>query len=199
MRRASQEAGFTLLEILVALVVLAVLLLGLRQGVAVGVSASEAQARLVAGREDLDTVARALRRLVEHMDPGTELEPVHLDAGPHALAFPTELPAGTVLQQPSIDAALLVTGAGQLVLRWTPRRHAVRLAPPSPPRETNLLRGVAGLDIAYWRPSSGGAWVSEWPGPGLPALVRLRVTFPRGDRRHWPDIVAAPMREMAQQ
>ncbi|MBV9748606.1 MAG: prepilin-type N-terminal cleavage/methylation domain-containing protein [Acetobacteraceae bacterium] len=200
MTRAVRETGFTLLEVLAALVVLSALLLALRQGVAVGVSASETQARLAAGREDLDAVARALRRLVEHMDPGTDLEPVHVDAGPHALAFPTELPAAVSLPQPAVDAALLVTETGELVLRWTPRRHAVRLTPPPPPQQTQLLRGVAGLDIAYWRPSAGGGgWVPEWPGPGLPTLVRLRIIFPRDDRRHWPDIVAAPMRDMAQQ
>ena len=199
--RAAGEGGFSLLEILVALVVLAVLLLALRQGVAFGVVATDTQVRLVAGREDLDTVARALRRLVEDMDPGTEIEPVHLDAGPHALAFPTELPAAAAsLPQPGVDAVLLVTSAGQLVLRWTPRRHAVRLRLTRPPQETELLRGVAGLDIAYWRPSSsGGEWVSEWRGPGLPTLVRLRIAFPSSDRRHWPDIVAAPARNMAQE
>ena len=198
--RAAGEGGFTLLEILVALVVLAVLLLALRQGVAFGVVATDTQVRLVAGREDLDTVARALRRLVEDMDPGTEMEPVHLDAGPHALAFPTELPAAAAsLPQPGVDAELLVTSAGQLVLRWSPRRHAVRLRPP-PLQETELLRGVAELDIAYWRPSPGGGeWLSAWRDPGLPALVRLRIAFPSSDRRHWPDIVAAPARNMAQE
>ena len=56
MRRG--DAGFTLLEILAALVVLAALLLALRQGVAFGVAAADAQARLAAEREDLDAVAR---------------------------------------------------------------------------------------------------------------------------------------------
>ena len=200
MRRG--DAGFTLLEILAALVVLAALLLALRQGVAFGVVATDTQARMAVGREDLDTVARALRHLVEAMDPGTVMEPVRLNAGPHALAFPTELPSAAAvdLAQPGVSAALLLTESGRLVLRWTPRRHAVQLGPPPPAHETELLRGVASLDIAYWRPSpGGGTWDSAWSAPGLPALVRLRVGFPPGDPRHWPDIVAAPAREMPQQ
>jgi general secretion pathway protein J len=199
MRRG--DAGFTLIEILAALVVLGTLLLALRQGVAFGVFATDTQVRLAARREDLDTVARALRHLIEAMDPGTVMEPVHLDAGPHALAFPTELPtaAAASLPQPGVNAALLLTESGRLVLRWAPRRHAVQLGPPPPLHETELLRGVASLDIAYWRPSpSGGTWDSAWSAPGLPALVRLRIGFPAGDPRHWPDIVAAPGQEVPQ-
>lgn len=196
MRRC--DAGFTLLEILAALVVLGVLLLALRQGVAFGVAATDTQARMAAGREDLDAVTRALRHLVEAMDPGTTAEPAHLDAGPHALAFPTELPSAAAanLPQPSVSVALLLTESGRLVLRWAPRRHAIPLGAPPPAHEAELLRGVASLDVAYWRPlPSGGAWDATWSASGLPALVRLRIGFPPGDARHWPDIVAAPGRE----
>jgi len=189
-----RDSGFTLLEILIALVVLGALMLALRQGVSVGVAAWNAQERLVAGREDLDAVARALRRLIEHMDPGTELEPVRLAAGPHALSFPTELPVAAVaLPTRSIEAALLVNEGHALVLRWTPRLHAVRIEPP-PVRETELLRGVDQLDLAYWDPA-GAAWRDAWRGTDLPALVRIRIVFLPGDRRRWPDIVAAPARE----
>ncbi len=197
MSRARRDSGFTLLEILVALVVLGALMLALRQGVSVGVAAWNAQERLVAGREDLDAVARALRRLVEHMDPGTEMEPVRLAAGPHALSFPTELPvAASALPTRSVEAALLVNDGHALVLHWTPRLHAVRIEPPPPPQEAELLRGVDHLDLAYWDPA-GGVWRDAWSGTDLPALVRIRIAFLPGDRRRWPDIVAAPARERA--
>ena len=198
MSEPSRHAGFTLLEVLVALVVLGLLLLALRQGVAVGLRASDTQARLIAGREDLDSVARALRRLVEHMDPGTETEPARIDAGAHAIWFPTELPAAaSALAGRAVDAALLVNAGHELVLRWTRRLHAVRLDAPPPVQETELLRGVERLDLAYWRreAAGGGRWTAGWSGPDIPALVRVRIVFPPGDPRHWPDVVAAPARE----
>jgi len=29
----------------------------------------------------------------------------------------------------------------------------------------------------------------------LPRLIRVRLEFPPNDPRHWPDIIASPMRE----
>jgi general secretion pathway protein J len=187
-------SGFTLLDVIAALTVLAAMMLALSEGISYGVIATETQTRLASRREDLDTVARTLRHLIETMDPGTAMEPVQLDAGPHTLTFPTELPASG-LAQSEVDGSLIVRH-GNLLLRWTPRRHATALRPAAAPRETELLGSVASLEIAYWQPSqSGGAWVETWPRPGLPALIRLRLVFPPGDPRRWPDIVAAPARE----
>jgi general secretion pathway protein J len=59
-----------------------------------------------------------------------------------------------------------------------------------------LLDDVAGVEFSYFgvydrsRPAD---WVAEWADPrSLPQLVRVRVTFPRGDPRRWPDLVIAP-------
>lgn len=191
MNRAGRQAGFTLLEILAALVVLAVLMLALRQGVAFGIGAWRTQDRLSAQHESLDAVALALRHLIEAMDPGTVQEPTHLIATAHELAFPTVLPrAGQAGEQ--VEAALLVVPGQGLVLRWSPRRHAVRLRPAAPPRQKRLLQDVKALDIGYW---DGTHWLATWHGSHRPALVRLRLVFVPGEVRHWPDIVAAPRRD----
>ena len=60
--------------------------------------------------------------------------------------------------------------------------------------------GVERIELAYWpRPGSPGspapAWASAWAGNDLPLLIRLRVVFPPGDGRHWPDIVVRLWRE----
>ena len=195
---AEGEDGFTLLEVVVALAVFGLVMAGLAGGSRFGLRAWEAQSRLVDARAELDAVDRTLRRLVESMDPGGPNQEPLIEGSRDRLAFTAELPAAAAVTRRA-DVALLVDTAGRLVLRWTPRLDAVRLGPPPAPEEAELLRGVAGLDLAYWpRPASGGllgSWRESWAERSLPALVRIRLTFPPGDARRWPDIVAAPMRE----
>lgn len=189
----SGHAGFTILELLVALVVMGMLMVLLDKGVAAGVTAWSAQSRVIGGQQDLDAVSRVLRGLVEQIDPGTERKRLRLGAGPHAVSFATELSLGTTpLRRRTIDATVLLNNH-QLVLRWTPRAHAIRLQPPPSPIETELVGGVEQLEIAYQQVGST-RWRSDWPGDELPGLIRFRLVFAAGDRRHWPEIVAAPGR-----
>jgi general secretion pathway protein J len=194
----ARQAGFTLLELLVALVVLGLLMLALTQGTRFGLTAWEMQARGIATRDDLAAADRALRRMIEQMHPGTADEEPHVAGLPGALSFRTELPlpAGVAPATP-VQAALGVVATQRLVLRWTPYPAATRLGPPAPAVETVLLRGVDHLELAYWRPArrgDAGGWQRDWRLRELPGLVRIRIVFPPGDPRHWPDIVAAPMR-----
>ncbi len=187
-----REAGFTLLEVLVALSVLGFLVLGLTQGTRYGLRAWDRQARLIAERGDLDAVDRVLRRLVEQMDPGSRTEAPRILGGAGALEFTTDLgPAAGALGTREADVRLSAED-GRLLLRWRPHLHAVRLGPPPPPTDTELLRGVERLELSYW---GEGAWRSAWNEARPPELVRLRLRFPAGDARRWPDIVAAPLRE----
>lgn len=193
-----RDAGFTLLEILVALVVLGFLMLGLTQGTRFGLQALTAQGRLLDERAELDAVDRTLRWLIERMDPGGPNQAPEIQGGRGTLAFTSELPAAAAGAARLADVALVLTG-GQLVLRWTRRLNAVRLGPPPAPQEAELLRGVERIELAYWRratkdnPVSG--WIEVWSEQVLPDLVRIRLVFPASDRRRWPDIVVAPFRE----
>jgi general secretion pathway protein J len=81
------------------------------------------------------------------------------------------------------------------VLRWTPRRHELSIAPPPEPIETELIRGVERFDLAYWGSPSPGepaGWQSRWDRRDIPELIRVRLGFATGDRRRWPDLIAAP-------
>ena len=182
------EAGFTLLEVLVAIAVFGFLLLGLGRGVDFGLGAWSRQERTVAARSELDAVDRTLRTLVERLDPAGPVS-----GTPHGVGFTAEVPRTAALATRDAELAIGVDGARRLVMRWTPHLHAQRLAPPPAPQEAELLRGLLRLDVAYWK-AGGTEWQDSWTDAQPPALLRFRVLFPPGDPRHWADIVARPMR-----
>ena len=127
-----RDGGFTLLELLVALVVLGLVMVGLTGGARFGLRAWGAQSRLIDARAELDAVDRLLRRLIEGMDPGGPNQAPLIEGGRGTLSFTADLPAAVAATRQA-DVALLVDPAGRLVLRWTPRLNAVRFGPPPPP------------------------------------------------------------------
>jgi general secretion pathway protein J len=194
-----RQAGFTLLEIVVALVVLGFLFVGLTEGTRTGFALWNSQTRRVGKTEELDATARTLRSLLS----GIPILPAAADApSPQAiaitgdadrLAFVGDLPTGLGATRQA-DITLELRG-GRLVLSWAPHRHEQVGAPPGTPAETELIRGVERLELAYLGVASAGqmpGWHAEWAGPGLPLLIRVRLRFAKDDGRRWPDLIAAP-------
>ncbi|WP_431267067.1 PulJ/GspJ family protein [Dankookia sp. P2] len=193
------RAGFTLLEILVALAVLGFLMLGLSQGLRFGLAAWDSQARLLGRGGDLDIADRTLRRIVTQIVPTDDPQNPALRGTAHGFEAVTELPVTAALPTRQASVALGVDRTGRLVLRWTPYLHARRFGPPPPPEESELLRNLARIELGYWSAAAGGGWLSGWARPEPPDLVRIRLVFARGDARRWPEIVVAPMRERTEE
>ena len=197
---AGRQAGFTLLEMLIVVILLGLLMIGLTQGVRAGLALWSAQQRRVAETAELDAAARALRHLLTDV-PGVAAPNVGgsepsagFKGGADQLSFVGDLPTGFGTTQRA-DITLLLHGS-ELVLSWLPRRHEISLAPPPKPTTTELIGGVARLDIAYWSAASAdraAGWVARWDGPAPPTLLRIRLAFAKGDRRHWPDLIVAPV------
>ncbi len=192
----ARETGFTLLEILVALVVLGFLLVSLTQGVRFGLRAWDTENRMVDERADMDGVERVIRTMVEEADPGEFNEPSSLKGDAHAVTFASRLPVQVAgLPVRDADIGLGVDTKHRFVLRWTPHPHAERLAAPVRPVEDALLEGVDHIELSYQRwPEQGGGWVSEWAAPTLPQRISVKIVFAKNDKRHWPTMVMAPMR-----
>jgi len=193
------QAGFTLLEILVALVVFAFLLIGLNQGARTGYALWNSQTRRIGETEELDATARTMRSLLT----GIPILPATVsDTAPQAiaitgevdrLAFVGDLPTG--LGTTRRADITLTLHAGRLVLSWAPHRHEEAGVASVAATETELIHGVERLELAYFGVVSPGQrplWHAQWAGPGLPLLIRFRLGFPKSDGRRWPDLIAAP-------
>jgi general secretion pathway protein J len=192
---ARGQAGFTLLEILVALVVFSLLMMGLVQGLRVGVNAWQAQARTLADRGDMEAADRTLRALIERMDPGgVSGRPAIFKATSHSLVFTTTLPqaADTMVTRAAL-VTLAVDERNQLQLLWQPN-YRYPIGPAPQPGSVTLMRDVDHLEMAYWHDPKAG-WQSEWGGVVLPKLIRIRMVFTRASGRHGYDIVIMPMRD----
>jgi hypothetical protein len=58
-----------------------------------------------------------------------------------------------------------------------------------------LLRGIKSLEIGYFGDPEGRGeldWYETWDDEDVPNIIRMRIAFPEGQNRFWPELVAAP-------
>jgi len=176
----SKQAGFTLLELLTGLAILSLIIAGLGAGARFSLRVGETQARVIIRTSDLDTVERALRRAFAEAAPRA----ASLRGGPDQVAWTTTLPQAAPNAE-QVDVVLLLGADRRLILRLKAHLYGDRYETPVAIRDVELLRGVDRVEIAYWR----DGWTTRWTQADLPALIRVRILFPPGDPRHWPDMV----------
>lgn len=196
MMRNGREAGFTLLEVLVSLVVLALIILGLAQGLRFGILAFQRQSAVINRSADMDAVDRTLRGIIERIDPGNAHDAPQIVGNARSVEFTSVLPEGAAAALPTraAEIRILVDRAHRLILRWAPYTHAGTVGAPPRPTDTVLLTQVSRITISYWPRSGPAHWLRAWTAPEVPALIRIDLGFAPGLHMSWPDIVAAPQR-----
>ena len=195
--------GFTLLELLVGLALLALLTTGLTPALRLAGQAWESVGRTADDAETMLTAQHFLRNAV------TESYPLYFTeangqrslayAGlPDALHMVTPMPAHLGLGGLQIVRISVAEHDGDrdLVVGWTPLLPASNsLDLDEDARRVVLASGVDKLELRYLGRDTISGPIEEfdsWIGHrGLPKLVSLRVTFRDGSA--WPDLLARPM------
>ena len=196
---ASRKRGFTLLEILIAVTLLA-LLVALAYGtLRTAVRAMRSGEALITRTDQLRTAQEFLRRQLSHAMP-LPFERLE-DTGENRvfvadrgeLRFVAPMPGhlsrgGPHVQWLTLDGDALLFDHAQL-----------NGYDPADPKAGNkrepvvLLEGIrdAKFEFRELDPETGelGEWDSDWDDPQrLPLLVRLDVEFEEESRQHWPDL-----------
>jgi len=199
-----QQAGFTLVELLVAMTLLAFLSITLFGGLRFGARSWEAVVDSSAERDHIVSTQTFLRdRLGQLTLPGPGGsrqfdDDGRLDGGPERLEFIA--PWLSALSLGGLYRFTLRhedTGNGRLMLRWQPVE-----ADPDALEELGdlagervLLDGVAAFALSYYGAADEDAepeWLDQWESPGAPPrLVRVDLAFADA-RRVWPVFVVAP-------
>ncbi len=216
-RSRSNAAGFTLLELLVAMTVLGVLTGLLATGLSFGTRVWEREQKQLEQWAELQTVQDVIRRTLGQAWPLTVATASGTpDAGfvgdSTSIGFfgppPAQSLAGGVyryglLRRPGPEGV-------SLVLTW--RLHSpdgaqrkgkrgkaafMRRDDSADDKEVVLADRLVNAAFSYFGTDEEGGrpgWRDRWQNPAkLPLLVRMHVEFPTGDRRSWPDLVVAPV------
>jgi general secretion pathway protein J len=197
MSTSERNGGFTLVELLVATTLLALLSLVLFGGLRFGARAWEAGGESIERTGEMEAAQELLRRtLVEAMafEQGGAVRQPPLTGGPNRISFFAPMPRHEALAGPA-RYAIWVDPEGRLSLAWELRRPERKLDAPFAGEPATLLQNVEGLSLSYYGPAQAGeqpGWHESWSGHVLPLLIRIDVAFGATDRRRWPELVIAP-------
>lgn len=181
---SARQAGYTLLEMLVALVVFGLVMAGVAQTMRFGLAAFTASGTRGVAPENLAALDQALTRMIGGALPDS------LHGEPGGLAFTTHLPAGAGMGDGLADAAIRLGPDHDLILLYRPHPAGVPLGPPPPAQTESLAPGVSAFALSYFgaRNRQAPSWSGSWLEAGPPALVRLHMWI---GGRDWPDLVIA--------
>lgn len=211
------QAGFTLLELLIAITVLGLLTALLSGGLGFGARVWERERRQLDQWSELQTVQEMLRRILSQAIPLAQQGEtqgagsgsfVGTDSSLEFLGPPPAQSLAGGIYKYSLAVRVETSGL-RLVLHWQRRTpdgiQAQRPVGNTAPEGAQRLQGggevlvidrIAGAQFSYFGGSEEGSrprWRDRWQDEAkTPLLVRLQVSFPPGDRRLWPELVVAP-------
>jgi general secretion pathway protein J len=202
-RAATASAGFTLLELLIAITLLGLLMAALFGGLRLGARAWERSEERLDQAARLQVVQNFLRERLGQAYPLDADDEARsrfaFEGDADAIRFVTLMPE--YLGAGFAEFVLAVDDrpeARDLVVRWHRFDPADPLASDEEePQIKVLLTDIEALEVSYYGAlgrSEPVYWQERWlDAAQLPELIRVGVVFPPGDRRYWPDLIVHPM------
>jgi general secretion pathway protein J len=192
----------TLVEVLVALALLSLLSAGLVASFRVGHRTYDRLVEVDRAHWDVAVAQRFLRDTLESAypfepDAGAGSRVAGLEGSPQRLVVTapgslsdqaTGLRRFSFFLQPRADGYEDLVAVSELDRNG---RAASTAESKARAPETVVAR-VESVEWSFLERAEEGAWQSNWDAQRLPTLVRLKVVFPAGDSRRWPDLIVAP-------
>ena len=195
-----REAGFTLVEVVVALSVLSLIMLATITALRTFANTQVSLDRTMARVDEVRSVSTLLRDLVDSTARGAGgSDGLTLGGGPMDSAFFGGTAAELVFKANIVFGEnfggqyllRLAREEDDLLLRWQESRGDDRNARWDDTPSRVMVQGLQEFEVAY-RPGYGEDWVSELePGGAVPAALRLRL---RSRDRFWPELIMAVQR-----
>lgn len=204
-RRTRDQAGFTLLELLVALTLLGLVLAIVFGELRFATRAWDATDAKIDRNGELLSVHSFLRQRFQqiHVTPQNREEeddsPVVFDGNSRSMAFLGTMPANISdggFYEISLSSEIGEDGT-DLFLSWRPfDEGGTASVADGPDNSRVLLRGLREVRFAYFGRTGedlAAQWWNIWPSrDAAPSLIRMEISFEDGDPRSWPDLVVAP-------
>jgi len=202
-RPNSSNAGFTLLELLVALTLLGLIFAVLAGSVRFGTTVWERGTEKTAETENLQLVHRLLRKQIGQMRPAIlpdkrRIRKLAIAGQPNMLTFVAPPPAklakrGVYEFRVSID---MESRNHRLVIAWRQVKPDLSDFSDADQFETRVLvDNIADGRISYFGKIGGQdtrQWHERWVDQeNLPQLVRINLDYPPRDSRKWPPLIIA--------
>ena len=188
----NRARGFTLIEIVLAMVILASMMLLLWQGLAFSLRSWDAADAVGRGAADRRIGEAFLRRELSELFPMRFRDPTRVlmafEGGHDHLRFVSSRPAGAALGGLSLVALEVAgdarTGRNLVMRRAPPDAAANSFDPVAAAEPTVLIAGVDAIELRYFggeNDFSDPSWRDEWKPPDrVPQIVKLRVRLADG-------------------
>jgi general secretion pathway protein J len=199
--RSGTEAGFTLVELLVAMTMLGLLTVLLFGGLRFGTRAWERGEAHSTGVDDVRFAEQFLRRELSDAYPlfvsaGTLQPHVSFEGDARSMSFLGPAPR-SLSRAGRAQITLTAAASGKDTKLLVTARPELAFHDDDQATTTDvLIDGFKSLTFSYFGaegPSDPPLWHERWhEQPARPKLIRIQGRFADGDARQWPDLIVAP-------